>query len=101
MHRFSEFNIDWLKKIFVMPPIIPLIIYNNIENNTHKTNRVSQNEDLAHMLLVSSDLYISSLNKNSKINVKPLDEDMRALIIIDFDENNYSDSNSDDDSDSE
>jgi hypothetical protein len=53
------------------------------------------------MLLVSSDPYISSLNKNSKINVKPLDEDMRALIIIDFNENNYSDNNSDDDSDSE
>jgi hypothetical protein len=25
VHRFSEYNIDWLKKIFVMPPIIPLI----------------------------------------------------------------------------
>lgn len=25
MHRFSESNIDWQKKIFGMPPIIPLI----------------------------------------------------------------------------
>jgi hypothetical protein len=33
--------------------------------------------------------------------MKPLDEDMRALMIIDSDENNDSDNNSDDDSDSE
>lgn len=52
-------------------------------------------------IFMSSDSYISSLKKNSKINLKPLDEDMRALLIIDVDENNDSDSNSAEDSDSE
>lgn len=62
---------------------------------------VSQNEDLGHMLLISSDPYISSLKKPSKINVKSLDEDIRALIIVELDEDSDTDSNSDEDDDSE
>ncbi|XP_016660821.1 uncharacterized protein LOC107884028 [Acyrthosiphon pisum] len=60
------------------------------ENSTRKINRVLQNEDLGHMLLLSSDPYNSSVKKPSKINLKSLDEDIRALIIVEVDKNSDS-----------
>jgi len=70
------------------------------QNSTRKINRILQNEDLGHMLLVSSDPYISSLKKTSKMNLKSLDEDIKALLIFEVDKNrdSGSDSYSDDDS---
>lgn len=53
------------------------------------------------MLLVTSDPYISSLKKTSKMNLKSLDEDIRALLIVEGDKNSDSDSDSDKDDDSE
>lgn len=54
------------------------------------------------MLLVSSDPYISSLKKTSKMkNLKSLDEDIRALLVVEGDKNSDSNSDSDKDDDSE
>jgi len=73
--------------------------FRNIRHNsTRKINRILQNEDLGHMLLASSDPYIASLKKTSKINLKSLDEDIRALLIVEVDKNSDSDSDKDDDS---
>jgi hypothetical protein len=69
--------------------------------STRQINRILQNEDLGHMLLVSSDPYISSLKKISKMNLKSFDEDIRALLIVEGDKNSDSDSDSDKDDDSE
>ncbi|XP_025406345.1 uncharacterized protein LOC112680462, partial [Sipha flava] len=71
------------------------------QNSTRQINRILQNEDLGHMLLVSSDPYISSLKKTSKMNLKSFDEDIRALLIVEGDKNSDSDSDSDKDDDSE
>lgn len=53
------------------------------------------------MLLVSSDPYISSLKKISKMILKSLDEDIKALVIVEIDKYRDSDRDSDSDDDSE
>lgn len=51
------------------------------ENNTRKTSRVDTNTDLIHYLLVSADLYISSLRKEFPKSQKPLLPEATALLL--------------------
>ncbi|KAE9522337.1 hypothetical protein AGLY_017283 [Aphis glycines] len=64
------------------------------EHNTRKNSRLNTNEDLLHILLISSDPYISSIRNVSKQNEHELSDDVKKLLIIpESDEDEESDIN--------
>ncbi|CAI6355595.1 unnamed protein product [Macrosiphum euphorbiae] len=52
------------------------------EHNTRKNSRLNTNEDLIHILLISSDPYISSIRNVSKKYEQELSDDVKKLLII-------------------
>lgn len=49
-------------------------------------SRVSQNEDVLHLLLVSSDPFISSIRKIPKKQLAELDDDVKSLLKFEVNE---------------
>jgi len=71
------------------------------QHNTRKMSRLQQNKDLIHMLLVSSDPYVSiAFEMKLKQKKYHLDEDKKSLIYFDSN-NSESSSKSNSNSDSE
>lgn len=57
------------------------------EHHTRKLSRSKQNEDLIHILLQTSDPFISSIRNQPKSPIYEMDEDMKTLIIYDHYDN--------------
>ncbi|XP_050531573.1 uncharacterized protein LOC126900122, partial [Daktulosphaira vitifoliae] len=60
------------------------------EHHTQKNSRLNTNEDLLHILLISSDPYISSLNRQTNYYSKELTMEARTLLIQHNDDAEYS-----------
>lgn len=69
------------------------------EHNTRKISRICQNEDLIHMLLISSDPYISSLRSIPTKKIVEFDEAAQKLVINVKSDSNCSTSSSDSEKD--
>ncbi|XP_050525962.1 uncharacterized protein LOC126896864 [Daktulosphaira vitifoliae] len=59
------------------------------EHHTRKNSRLNTNEDLIHILLISSDPYISCIDRNKQMHLKELSEDGKMLVIFPHNDNNY------------
>lgn len=57
--------------------------YKNIrEHHTRKNSRLNTNEDLLHMLLISSDPHISSIRNLREKDIGNFSEDVKSLLVL-------------------